>query len=189
MKKQLFLLSVVVCAFFFSRPSQAQETASTSGSIYLELLGPSVIMSINFDSRFISGEKLGFGYRAGIGYGVENYQNEIGRFFDNDNPDISYLLKAPNTVYTIPLSINYLFGQPGRASSFEAGAGITILTKKVSIYNYEMDRPGNLIGHLSFMYRFTPVRTGLTFRIGFTPIIGTAGDLFPMAAIGFGYAF
>jgi hypothetical protein len=34
-----------------------------------------------------------------------------------------------------------------------------------------------------------PVNGGFSFRIGLTPIIGTAGELRAMGAIGFGYAF
>jgi hypothetical protein len=39
------------------------------------------------------------------------------------------------------------------------------------------------------MYRRIPVNGGFSFRAGFTPIIGTSGDLVPMVALGFGYIF
>ena len=72
---------------------------------------------------------------------------------------------------------------------FEVGAGATFLTRKVSLFYYDVETPGQFIGHLSFMYRISPVNGGVSFRIGFTPVIGTSGDLYPMAGIGLGYAF
>jgi hypothetical protein len=87
--------------------------------------------------------------------------------------------------------LNYVFGKPNSAQTFEVGAGITLLTRKVALYYYGFDekQSGNAIGAITFMYRIMPVNGGFSFRIGFTPIIGTAGDLFPMGTVGFGYAF
>jgi hypothetical protein len=85
--------------------------------------------------------------------------------------------------------LNYVFGKPGNASSFEAGAGATFLPRKASLYNYEIEKQGHVIGYLTFMYRIAPLNKGFSFRGGFTPVIGTSGDLFPMGAVSFGYAF
>ena len=106
------------------------------------------------------------------------------------NKDITDFHKGvTRTFYSIPVGLNYIIGNPKFAYTFEVGAGVTLLTKKVSVYYWEMKKPGNVIGFVSFMYRITPVYGGMSFRAGFTPMIGTSGDLFPMFAIGMGYAF
>jgi hypothetical protein len=80
-------------------------------------------------------------------------------------------------------------GKTNSSSAFEVGAGITFLTRSVALYCYDYEEPGHAIGFLTFMYRRMPVNGGFLFRIGMPPVIGTGGDLFPMGAIGFGYAF
>jgi hypothetical protein len=86
--------------------------------------------------------------------------------------------------------LNYVLGKKNSSHSFEIGAGATFLTRKISIFNLDNnENRGNFIGHLSFMYRIAPVDGGFSFRIGFTPVIGTSGDLFPMGGVSFGYAF
>jgi len=90
---------------------------------------------------------------------------------------------------TVPIGLNYIFGKPHRSSSFEVGAGVTLLSRKVSLYNYKFEKPGHMVGHLNIMYRLMPVNGGFSFRIGITPIIGTAGDFFPTGALSLGYAF
>ncbi|OAV69356.1 hypothetical protein Barb6XT_00531 [Bacteroidales bacterium Barb6XT] len=91
---------------------------------------------------------------------------------------------------TFPLGLNYVFGKKSSPHACEIGAGTTVLTRKVNLYNYEGSyKPGYFLGHLSFMYRRVPTDGGLTWRIGFNSMIGTAGDIVPMPALGFGYAF
>jgi len=86
--------------------------------------------------------------------------------------------------------LNYVFGKPNSAHTFEVGAGVTYLTHHVALYYYENNKKtGHAIGFLTFMYRKIPVNGGFSFRIGYTPIIGTGGDLMFSGAIGFGFAF
>ena len=153
--------------------------------VYAELGGAGVLFSANFDSRFKKGTDRGFGYRIGLGFGIND-------FYDDDYcPDGYYYSSYKTSSYlTIPLGINYVFGKKKSAHAFEVGAGMTILTREVDLYNYD-DKSGKgyLIGHTSFMYRRKPINGGFTWRIGFTPIIGTAGSISPSAAVGVGYSF
>ena len=137
---------------------------------------------------------MGFGYRLGVGFGLERFEDRVIDFlreniFNSYNIKLTSNEEVTKTFYSFPIGLNYVFGKPKKISTFEVGAGVTLLTRKVLLYNYELEKPGNKIGFVSFVYRVTPVNSGFSFRIGFTPIIGTAGDLFPMGAIGFGYAF
>ena len=192
MKKLLSLFVITGLLIIVNQPLTAQEEKVANKLFYVELGGPGVIMSVNFDSRFNSNERLGIGYRLGVGYGVEKFENVLVEFLKDvliEEFGGNYFENVKKTFYSIPIGLNYVVGNPKKTSIFEIGTGVTFLSNKVSLYNYEDDKPGSVIGHLSFMYRFVPVNSGFSFRVGFTPIIGTAGDLCPMGAIGFGYAF
>ena len=175
MKNKPSLLAIAVLLITVNQTLFAQGNDVVNKLFYTELGGPGVVMSANFDGRFKSNSRLGFGYRLGAGFGIAKFDEEQGR--------------VRRTYYSFPAGLNYVFGKPTTALTFEVGAGISYLSREVSIFNIEVEKQGNLIGFVTFMYRRMPVNGGFSFRIGFTPIIGTAGDLFPMGAIGFGYAF
>jgi hypothetical protein len=177
----------MICAsFVWAQSLKAQDEAIKGRLFYAELGGPGVITSINFDSRFKTGERLGLGYRVGVGFGIHTF-DEYDESDENGYYNSVYHTKS---YYSIPVGLNYVLGKKKSANAFEIGAGASFLTRKVSLYYYDNnEKPGHFIGHISFMYRRVPVNGGFTFRIGFTPIIGTSGDLFPMGAIGFGYSF
>ena len=191
MKKPLVLLAVLV-GLVGNQSLSAQNEAVSGKLIYGELGGPGVFMSANWDARFKSNERLGFGYRLGIGFGLERFENKVLDFLRE--PYFNIYIRNENkevtkTFYCFPVGLNYVLGKPNKISTFEIGAGITLMTRKAVLYTYQLEKPGNVIGFATFMYRMTPANGGFSFRVGFTPMIGTSGDLVPMAAVGFGYAF
>jgi len=181
MKKLVLLLLAFVA---FNLLLSAQDNYVAGKLFYTELGGPGVIMSANYDMRFDSNSRLGFGFRVGAGFGtVEEYVSHP-----------HFYTSRTRTYYSIPVGLNYVFGTPNSAKTFEVGVGLSLLTLKVSLYTYNSyrnndDNAGNAIGFLTFMYRSMPVDGGFSWRIGLTPIIGTGGDLYPMGAIGIGYVF
>ena len=189
MNKLIFGFTFISFFAFVNPILTAQNKNVAAKLVYGELFGPGVVMSANFDSRFDSDERMGLGYRIGIGYGFEQFDENIAEFLFGDGKISSLHDGVMRTFYSFPAGINYVFGNQRRASTFEVGVGVTFLTRNVSIFNWEMEKPGHFIGFLNFMYRLMPVNGGVTFRIGFSPMIGTAGDLFPMGAVGLGYAF
>jgi len=195
--KKVFVLLAFSGLLFILKPSlmaQEQEISIPVASkvFYAELGGPGVLMSMNWDARFKSNTHLGFGYRVGVGFSVGEFRDKeivVGTYNDYEYTYYNYVTRA---YYTIPVGINYVFGKPNTASSFEVGAGTTFLTRKKDLFtydNYSEKKAGHFIGTLVFMYRLMPVNGGFSFRVGFTPMIGTAGDFFPMGAVSFGYAF
>ena len=177
--KKLFstLITIVALTLTVNLSLSAQEEHIANKLFYSELGGPGIIMSANFDSRFSANNRLGFGFRLGAGFGVGDFE---------DNQYYNYVRK---TYYSIPAGLNYVFGKPNNKHTFEVGAGATFLTRKTSLYNHDIKKSGHAIGFFTFMYRIMPVDGGFSFRVGLTPIIGTAGDLYPMGAVGFGYTF
>jgi len=198
MKRLFSLLAIAAMLITGNQSLTAQGKTAVGKLFHYELGGPGVFMSANYDSRFTPNTRYGFGYRVGVGiippfdnndkgysssYGVFNIFNAYGEMID------SLFETMTKGTYTFPLGLNYVFGRPNKTSAFEIGAGITYLSRKMSLFYWDVKRPGNLIGHLSFMYRITPLNKGFSFRGGFTPVIGTSGDLFPMGGVSFGYAF
>ncbi len=174
--KNLLILTLTAIAAVQTASAQQYDDNATGRHFYIEMGGPGVLLSANFDSRFERGAKIGFGYRIGAGFSTTTVDNSY------DTRTCSYL--------TFPLGVNYVFGRSNSPHAFEVGAGITAMTRKVDLYNYYGNyKEGNFIGHFSFMYRLQPMGGGFSWRIGFTPIVGTAGDIMPSGAIGLGYSF
>ncbi len=132
--------------------------------LFLELGGPGLAISLNYDQRF-SGGKEGWGYRVGMGY-----------FGDGGN-----------TVFTIPLQVNYLVGSNGKY--FEFGGGTTFLnttgdnTGKTFIF----DRITGFIGTATIGVRYEPEKS-LNFRLGFVPIFSN-DEIIYAGGFSVGYTF
>jgi len=188
--KKLFALSVFAGLFLtLSQPVSAQEETVPGKMFYTELGGPGILMSAHWDARFQPNTRFGLGYRIGAGFSIGDFDGKLVQYSENDGSTYAYYEQVTKTIYSIPVGLNYVFGKPNVASAFEVGAGASFLPRKVSLYCYEGKKPGHFLGFFTFMYRLTPVNGGLALRIGFTPIIGTGGDLFPMGAVSLGYTF
>jgi len=131
--------------------------------LFLEVGGPGLAISINYDQRF-SGGKEGWGYRIGTGY-----------FGDGGN-----------TVFTVPLQINYLVGSNGKY--FEFGGGTTFLntTGDNKGKTFIFDRVTGFIGTATIGVRYEPAKS-LNFRLGFVPIF--ANYIIYAGGFSVGYTF
>ena len=80
-------------------------------TVFLEVGGPGLALTINYDTRF-KNTRDKWGYRVGMGY----YNT------------------GSNSVFSIPLQVNYLwgFGQTGGDSFLEVGGGTTFVYSKGS---------------------------------------------------------
>lgn len=147
-----------------------KDTTSAASGIkaenaFLEIGGPGLAISGNYDARFAK-QRNGWGYRVGAGY--------FG--------------SGGNTVFTIPLQINYLYGQ--HSHLLELGAGTTFLNSKGDNKGktWEFDKITGFIGTATIGYRYQPANSGLNYRIAFVPIIYDQGIL-PIGGISVGYTF
>lgn len=128
-------------------------------NIYMELGGQGLVFTANYDTRF-SNKRNGLGGRIGIG--------AIGGGGDN--------------LITIPVSLNYLLGE-GK-NLFEIGLGATYANASF------LDSNGSTVfGTMSFMYRLQPIKSGFSFRGGFTPIFNADAFIPYYAGISLGYTF
>jgi hypothetical protein len=134
--------------------------------VFLEIGGPGLAVSINYDMRFKKGSKDGLGFRAGVGY----------------------FAAGNNTVFTVPLMVNYLYGKDGKY--IEIGLGTTFLNSKGDNYSssvWEFDDVTGFIATAVIGVRYEPNKS-LNFRLGYVPILYDEG-LINAGGFSIGYTF
>jgi len=170
MKLQKLTITVLLLSCLGLQQLSAQEeekeppskpASGNASQIYVELGGPGVIYSINYDGRLSKKDK-GIGVR--IGFGAASAEG--------------------SSYFALPVGLNYLAG--GGGNYFEFGAGATFVSgNDVSIGDSEH----GTFGWLSLGYRRQAYRKkGITWRLAFTPIFGS-GYFIPYAGGSIGYRF
>ena len=143
----------------------ADSTEVKARGYYLEVGGPGLAISANYDARF-NKTRDGWGYRIGLGGFVS----------------------GGNRVVTVPFQVNFLLGE--HASMLEVGAGTTFLssTGDNKGKTWEFDKITGFIATASIGYRYQPEHKGINFRIAFVPILYDEG-IIPAGGISVGYTF
>ena len=178
--QKFFVFALLLITLSGNAQNETGSSGNTLGrtSFYAELGGPGILFSANIDTRFKPGN-LGWGGRVGLGFvTADEYSTGVD----------GYPSWEPASVVTVPVQVNYIFGKGTSPHTFEAGAGLTYVGRKLEILNFYDDRMSKLFGTASFMYRRQPVNGGFTWRIGFTPLIAK-GYIQPSAAASVGYNF
>jgi hypothetical protein len=175
-------LLVVLCMLLILQ-AQAQDDATRS--VFVEVGGPSLVYSFNYDFRFE--ENLdAWGMRVGA-----------GGFKVNDE-----------SLFTLPVQVTRILGKD--KNYFEVGAGFTFInysstftvytdpydpnnvrqvTNKDYDFILDIGRTPSLLGTLNIGYRRIPEDGGFTYRINVTPLFTTKGFWPLFAGVGLGYAF
>lgn len=184
------ILVVVFCIMLAASLVQAQGDATRS--VFVEIGGPSLVYSFNYDFRFDKENLDSWGLRVGAGgYKLED-----------------------ESLLTVPVQATRLLGN-GR-NYFEVGAGFTFInyTNRYTVYDYNNYDPNtgespiigqktekdyhfildigdtpSFVGTLNIGYRRIPENGGFTFRANMTPLFNTRGFWPLFAGVGLGYAF
>ncbi len=162
------ILVVLLMLMLVSVPARAhsakeEDSRFSRNAVYLELLGPGMLYSVNYDHRIT--KEIGF--RVGF---------TTWAWFT-----------------ALPLTVNYLVGGPNNFIEIGIGVVPGYLTLPGSTrptHSFFAGGPskGALWGTGTLAYRYQPENGGFLFRIGFTPF--WAYDKFqPYGGISFGYAF
>ncbi|WP_428330251.1 hypothetical protein [Mucilaginibacter sp.] len=176
--KAIFLL-VLITSHFCSKAQNLEENPikrdstiteiKKPQSVFLEVGGAGLALTVNYDTRFKTTRDK-WGYRAGIGY----YNT------------------GANSVFSIPLQVNYLYGigKPGGSSFAEFGAGTTFVYSKGSTNGtyFQFDNITGFIGTATIGYRYQQDNGGINFRIAFVPVIYDEGLLYE-GGVSIGYTF
>ena len=144
-----------------TEPETTKPASGNASQIHVELGGPGVIYSINYDGRLSKKDK-GIGVRIGFGAAAA----------------------SGSSYFALPVGLNYLAG--GGGNYFEVGAGATFISgQELDIGDSEH----GTFGWLSLGYRRQAYRKkGITWRLAFTPIFGS-GYFIPYAGGSIGYRF
>lgn len=172
--------------------AQETETKPATQSIYVELGGPGLPYSFNYDFRFDKTKMDSWGMRVGFG----------GFAVGGDS------------FFSLPVMVNKLYGKGNHF--FELGFGTTFLAFNNEEYYYEScyyDQNGNYIcdpsfesstgtsfildidgspsimGVLNFGYRKMPTNGGFMWKVNLNPIFNNHGFWPLFAGVGLGYAF
>jgi hypothetical protein len=175
--KAVLLLLLITSHFCLKAQNLEEDTvkrdstiveAGRTRSVFLEVGGAGFALTLNYDARFGQTSDK-WGYRVGAGY----YNT------------------GANSVFSVPLQINYLYGIGHSTTSFiEAGAGTTFLDSKGSTNGtfFEFDDIIGFTGTVSLGYRYQQPNGGINFRIVFDPVIYDEGILFE-GGLSIGYTF
>lgn len=132
-------------------------------ALYFGIGGSGPLFSVNYDRRF--GKRLnGLGFTAGLG------------FFGGSGA----------AVFSIPASLNYLFGK--QSHFLELAAGATFATAAFDTYYDDNESDNIVFGHVNVGYRYQPAKGGFFARTGVSPIIA-GGGYFTSFYVGLGYCF
>lgn len=165
--KKLFigLLSFFIVQVCFGQTSD--NIPVRAQGVFLEGLGPSLIVGLNYDTRF-SNRRDGLGGRAGLGY----------------------FAAGGNNLLTIPVMLNYLLGK--EKHYFEVGLGATFATgaiEDIGFTDSNKTKGSNFIGTSVFGYRYQPLDNGFQFRAGFSPVFGNGYFIPYWPYLSVGYSF
>jgi hypothetical protein len=180
-----FSLLLLISQFTFSQQGKIGADKQSVGqtSFIAEAGGPGIAFSANLDRRF-KPSRLGWGGRVGLGF--------VSAYDDYYDPATgNYYGGEEESAITFPVQLNYIFGKENSPHALEVGAGLTYVSKKLNIMNfdsYNEDKRTQLFGTFSFMYRRQPVNGGFSWRIGFTPLIAKS-YIQAFGAVSVGYNF
>jgi hypothetical protein len=169
-------------------PPAASEERTANNAIYLELLGPGLFYSINYDRAFGDfAARIGFSYFS-VSVGATSVDPTTGQ-------TIGASEKA--TFLAFPLTVSYL-GIGSKSHMLELGAGVTIFSVGAGFNTFGADNssgsgsavlvaPTGIIG-----YRMQPKDGGFFFKIGLSPqfyVGGSTSAFWPAPHIGLGGTF
>src|SRR5690606_13955155 len=179
MKKLLAILNMLLIL-------QAQAQDDATRSVFVELGGPSLVYSFNYDFRFAQGDLEAWGMRIGA-----------GGFKINDE-----------SLFTLPVQVTRILGKD--KNYFEVGAGFTFINYSSTFTGYtdpynpntattvtskdydfilEIGKTPSVVGTLNIGYRRIPEDGGFTYRVNVTPLFNAKGFWPLFGGVGLGYAF
>ena len=163
-KTYILIIATLMISILATAQSGSDSMVSRAQGVFLEVGGASLVIGINYDTRF-SNRRNGLGMRLGVGYfGLED-----------------------NNLITIPVMLNYLIGK--RKNFLELGLGATYVSAKFDFLGLSNKEEYEKIMAISVVgYRYQPLNTGFMFRVGIAPIF--RNEVLPAYPyISFGYTF
>jgi hypothetical protein len=162
-----------------SAPSAKHEGREAKNAIYVDLLGPGLIYSLNYDREIVPDLSA----RIGISY------MSLGASSSDGSASVSFSYLA------IPITASYL-GIGSQSNCLELGGGPVIMNFKGSGLvesNDESVAAGASVTTLALTgmagYRHQPADGGFLFRIGVSPMMVLGANFVPWGYLSLGAAF
>lgn len=176
----------LLLVFFMLVMMKAQAQDEAVRSVFVEIGGPSLIYSFNYDFRFDKERLNAWGMRVGVG-GFK---------------------VADESLLTLPVQVTGVMGK--NKNYFEVGAGLTFInySSRYTVYGQpphpnnpteitdkdydfilEIGETPSVLGTLNIGYRRIPEDGGFTYRVNITPLFNGKGFWPLFAGAGLGYAF
>lgn len=176
----------LLVVFFMFSIVKAQAQGEATRSVFVEIGGPSLVYSFNYDFRFDKEKLDAWGMRVGAG----------GFKVDDES------------LFTLPVQVTRLLGKD--KNYFEVGAGLTFInyssryvvytdpygpdnfrdvTSKDYDFILEIGKTPSVVGTLNIGYRRIPEDGGFTYRVNVTPLFNAKGFWPLFGGVGLGYAF
>ncbi len=160
------------------QPEEVREDRrEAKNSVYLELAGPGLFYSVNYD-RVITDD-----FSARIGFSYLSLGASAGSGDTTASAEASY--------WAVPLMANYI-GLSSGTHSLELGVGGSLMNASgdVGVGDESAEGSVTLFAFTGLVgYRRQALRGGFNFRIGFSPMFFTDGYLLPTGYMSFGASF
>jgi hypothetical protein len=163
------------------RPAAPRDAREAENAIYLDLLGPGLFYSINYD-RMLTNDlsaRIGFSY---LSFGASASSGDA-----TASADFSY--------WAVPLTVSYL-GIGSTSNMLELGGGPVIMHVQGSGVVEVEDDSGQAGASATVFsmtalagYRHQPADGGFVFRIGASPVMAFGAGLLPWGYLSLGAAF
>lgn len=171
MRATLLCLLIPACvssAVAQSDSSHPDANTTASNAVYLEVGGPAILYSINYD-RMVS---TFFGFRVGI----------------SNIPSSSYLEDGVLNTLTFPIFLNWFPGASSQSSyGMEFDAGLVIQSGKFILDYPDITAQGSFFS-VGVGYRYQPPDGGFLFRITLTPLF-FSDQIFAWCGVSLGATF
>lgn len=139
-------------------PSAAEPARTAHNAIFAEVFGSGLLYSVNYERIF---DALGgVGVRAGVSYFTY--------------PVSSYGKSGNLSLFTVPLMASWYWGSPSHKLQLGLGATVIYLGASTDSQGTEFggERAGFGVAASGVVgYRYLPPRGGITFGVGFTPLV------------------
>lgn len=174
--KRILLPLLALCLTMTATAQKSNEGTTKDHAVYLELLGGSSEIGVNYDARF--NKHTRWGWRAGLGFAY----SESSGCFDHSNS-----IRA----WSVPFGINYLIGNKKNYLELELGASLGLYNGHYEEWTSEYHQATeNKFGYFFFGdigYRHV-ANSGFLFRIGLNPLFNFGGEHAVYRVIGNSYA-
>jgi hypothetical protein len=143
-------------------------------AIYVDLLGPGVVYSLNYDREIFDDVSA----RIGISYLSVSASDGLGE-------------SAASSYLSIPITASYL-GIGSKSNMLEVGGGVAIISYKgEAVVDTEgAEEDGTLLAMTALVgYRHQPADGGFVFRVGLSPMMVFSSGFLPWGYLSLGAAF